>query len=185
MTYKRLYEQVEENYVQIKKIELPKGIQQNAFQGKSLLNMGTPIIYLKNEDGYLPDFLSGGTSMLVISSKVKKFLMNSSEKEYLECIETNVISKKGNIENYFLLNILSLFECFDFKNSVYELYEEYDNAFKNIKIMKIDSSKVNNRKLFHMKEFLVEIFIEQSFVEQMLAAGIRDMRPIALKGAVN
>jgi hypothetical protein len=184
MCFKRLNKKVNEEFVQIKKIEFPDGLEQSIYNGKSVILTELPKIYFKNTKGYFPDFLSGPTAVLIISEKVKKFLENSSEAKYLNFIETKIISK-GIIEKYFVLNILDKLACLDRDKAVFDVPEENPKVIVNLKKMVIDINKTQGRKLFYMKEYPVIIYIKESFADEMREAGINDIRLLPLIGSTN
>lgn len=182
MTYKRLFFKADENTVLVKKVLIPDNMDRDIYVGKEVTVEFTPKIYLKNTKGYLPDFLTGGTSILIISSKVKQFLEQSSEIRFLKFIETKITSRTIT-EKFYMVNILEPISCIDREKSIFEIPPENPDAIILLQKMVIDENKTKNRKLFYMIEFPAQLLIEESFANEMLDAGIKDIRLLPLVGS--
>ena len=183
MAFKRFSSYCDDLDLYIARVEFPEEMKSLLYEGVTLRECGTPKVYLKYTKGRARDVLTGGTSMPIVSAKVKAFLETSSEGDYCEFISLDMRLPKG-VSEYFMLNILDPIPCFDFEKSEYQLANEDPRSLIDLKRMVIDQTKTRNRKIFYMYEYPVEIFVEDEFAEEMATHGIDSVRLLPLRGEV-
>ena len=131
--FKRLYKRTKEEFIRIRSIEFPQIMKAELYKGTPLSNMGFPVIILDNPKGMQPDLLTGGSSMPIVSEKVKHFIEASSEGLFCEFVPVRFSTENNDINSYFMLNILDPLSCFDFKNSIYKLANEDPRSLYDVK----------------------------------------------------
>jgi hypothetical protein len=173
-SYKLLFPFVDTSNIYISNLVYDNKFRPILYDGVSLLEMTTPVAFLKNLSGKALDILYSPGGKLVVSQKVKVFLERLKENHYFEFIPVKFENKK--LPPYFVLNILELVDAFDFKNSKYELFDELEPngnpVIRDVIKMEIDTSKTKNRMLFSMLNYEGDTFIHTDLANAMIKNGI-------------
>lgn len=131
--------------------------EEKEFSGDSLLSADSPIIQIRNKSGKLRDFLIGGTSIPVVSQKVKELLQKLDDVSYLEFIQLK--TDDINIsEPYWAINIKSIIKCLDYDKSEYTVHEK-SGKIRKIEKMVLRDEVIGDRNIFYIEEDPVNVYI--------------------------
>jgi hypothetical protein len=182
MTYKEFLPWVDEMALEFIEFECTESLDNKLYSGKSLKDEEPPKIYIKDPAGRPPDFLSGiGTSLPIVSVKVKEFLQGTEDVKHFEFIQTTILDYEKDIE-YYILNILDVIDAFDWEQSDYDLFDEPgpkgNKVIEELRKTVLIEEKIKGRNLFYVKDFPSKVFISEKLEAQFVKAGIRDFRTI-------
>lgn len=182
MKYKELLPWNDGEVLEFDRFECSATFDDKMYSGISLKSEDPPKIYIKDPEKRAPDFLSGlGSSVPIVSVKVRDFLMSTQEARYLEFIEA-VLFNYNKHHSYYILNILEVLDAFDWEKSDYDIFDELGpQGNKVISVLRttvLNPIKLHNRNLFYVKEFPSKIFISEQLEAEMKEAGIKDFRTL-------
>lgn len=180
MSYKKLVKDYKKGEMMIGELIVSSEWEENELLGVSLKDFDKPKAIIKNKSGSAPDFLIGGTSLPVISDKVKSILESlprASELEFLP-LEMKNYNKK---QSYWVLNILIILEGLDYEKSDLLLHES-SNTIRSINKMVLREDVIDDRLIFYLDESPVEIFVSEKLIEIFEKEGVTGYTVEALNG---
>lgn len=149
-------------YTEIKNIN--KEAIKLEFEGVLIDNIGNPTINFKNKTAKTTDFMMGTGHFPVVSTRFKDILTSLPDSNYLQFIKCKS-NYTNQTEEFWLMNILELVDCFDWEKSVYvkETKHINPNEFRPDNITKVEmrDDVVNGRNIFRVLDFPRFIFISK------------------------
>lgn len=96
------------------------------FAGKLIADIGAPFIQFKAKTAKMTDYVGGIGHFSIISNRFKEILAALPDSEYMQFIPCKSNYSKQN-EQFWVLNLLELIDCFDWENSEYIKRTKYIN----------------------------------------------------------
>ncbi|WP_143337235.1 imm11 family protein [Dokdonia pacifica] len=129
----------------------------------------TPTFKLKNKTKELPDVIGTSLSHFFINDKVKAIL----KKEITEQ-EINFLPVKLDIHTFWLVNIVGLLDCFDYKNSEYTTFK--NGLPRKIFDIKFIENNIPEIAIFRIKESPIKLFITEKLKNILEEAGVTGVK---------
>lgn len=120
-------------------------------------------VFCKKEEGKALDFTLAEFDVPIISSKVVKIL----SKFFDDDVQLIPASIEGEKEEYFILNVIKLYDCLDEKKSLFTKWTEKDHRpdlegdYRMVGNLRIDKSKVNNSNILRIKKWDIPLIVSE------------------------
>lgn len=126
----------------------------------------------------ITDFVNNGERILIASRRAKDLLekegIGAKAAEFLGPIVLRDRRRKAIKEPYYIVNVLTTVECFDWKKSVYETFDNSPREISpvSLEVLHIHAEKVpRGVKLFRIAEIKRELIIRTDLLETLRGAG--------------
>lgn len=144
------------------------GINQDAekleFEGTLIENIGDPTIKFKSKTAKLTDYVMGIGRFPIVSTRFQNLLSALPDSHYLQFIKCKSNYSKQT-EDFWILNILDLVDCFDWEKSDYVKRTKHINPNEfwpdDITNLEMIDQKIHGRNIFRMLDFPTDIFISR------------------------
>ena len=162
MKYYKLLKLKNKGEAEIRDFICSDNLSQSFYKGTKVVSSEKPKIIIDNKSGNPTDFIMGGTSLPIVSNKVKELLLKLSETDDYEFIPLDVQNLDKEV-NYSILNILNVLDCVDFEKSEYRTYRNSEKI-KRIDKLVLKEESIKGKDIFYLKDFPVDIYISEKMV---------------------
>lgn len=134
------------------------------FEGVVLENIGDPTLKFRSKNAKVTDYIMGIGHFPIVSTRFKDILSSLPDSKYIQFIKckSNYAKQK---EEFWIMNILELVDCFDWEKSEYIKETKYinPNEFWPDAITRVEmiDEKTNGRNIFRVLDFPTYIFISK------------------------
>lgn len=134
------------------------------FEGIFIENIGDPVITFRSKSAKLTDYIMGIGWFPIVSTRFKEILSALPDSEYIQFIKCHSNYSKPT-EEFWIMNILDLVDCFDWEKSDYTKHAKYSNPNEfwpdDITRVELIDEKTNGRNIFRVLDFPTNIFISK------------------------
>ncbi|UUC47165.1 imm11 family protein [Flavobacterium cerinum] len=134
------------------------------FEGVLIEDIGDPTIKFRNKKAKITDYIMGIGRFPIVSTRFKDLLSSLPDSEYIQFIKCKSNYFKQT-EEFWIMNILELVDCFDWEKSEYVKRTKYSNPneFWPDDVTKVEmiDEKTNGRNIFRVLDFPTYIFISK------------------------
>lgn len=154
----RLNPEIKQEFAYINSTDLDSESRDMLIQCQPIENLKLRNVLVKNYTKIFPDFMGTGSVEIFVNDKLKEILTHHLK---LEDVKFHEI--KFHDRTYYLVNLLNLKECMDYKNSIYTTYSS-SNALRKITSLEVLDSELSEIELFRMKEKPTHLFATEQLV---------------------
>lgn len=134
------------------------------FEGVLIEDIGDPTIKFRNKKAKITDYIMGIGRFPIVSTRFKDLLSSLPDSEYIQFIKCKSNYFKQT-EEFWMMNILELVDCFDWEKSEYVKRTKYSNPNEfwpdDVTKVEIIDEKTNGRNIFRVLDFPTYIFISK------------------------
>lgn len=146
------------------------------FEGVFIENIGDPTIKFRNKKAKMTDYIMGIGRFPIVSTRFKDLLSSLPDSKYIQFIKCKSNYAKQT-EEFWIMNLLELVDCFDWEKSEYVKRTKYINPdeFWPDDITKVEmiDEKTNGRNIFRVLDFPTDIFISKQLEALILENKIK------------
>lgn len=146
------------------------------FEGVLIEDIGDPTIKFRNKKAKITDYIMGIGRFPIVSTRFKDLLSSLPDSEYIQFIKCKSNYFKQT-EEFWMMNILELVDCFDWEKSEYTKRTKYSNPneFWPDDVTKVEmiDEKTNGRNIFRVLDFPTYIFISKQLEALILENKIK------------
>lgn len=134
------------------------------FAGKIITDIGAPFIQFRAKTAKMTDYVGGIGHFTIISNRFKEILAALPDSQYMQFIPCQSNYSKAS-EQFWVLNLLELVDCFDWENSEYIKRTKHINPSEfwpdEVTRVEMRADKIGDRNIFRMLDSPTNIFISK------------------------
>lgn len=123
----------------------------------------------------VPDVVANAYDILIVSEKAKRVLeregVGEGDVEYLPIVLRDK-RRKAFKEAFFIVNLLTTVDCFDWERSTYKTYDKKPRKLMTVKVLHVRPEAIpEDAKVFRLGELLNEVILRADLLEHLEKEG--------------
>jgi hypothetical protein len=145
-------------------------IDPRIFTKGEIFNTKTDVLVTVNHVGSMLDISFADNEMIIFNAKAIDSVRDLLRSD---CVEVIPVRIEGRVARYYIINVLSLYDCIDKERSEFSVWRSGDGLphkvgqYRTIYTLHIDKNKLQGQHILRISDWKVALIVSETFKERI------------------